>query len=162
MPTIDFTLPQIGKLTYSSENFAKAKVFLFGKWCELASARNLIKPTDLSRSCKYGSLFAQRVFGGSIRGHYEHQYNFIDGRLVDLSHDSLDVGRMTNPYLHEILFFAIPEIQARLAKCSPRAEQWANDFLATQNIACIQPGTQSVLICVPQTGFETLSTKLPT
>ncbi len=134
MPLIDFTSPQIGKISYTYECFGKAKIFFFGKWCEVASNRNLIRPTDLSSSCKYGSLFVQNVFGGSIRGHYEHQYNFIDGRLVDLSHDSLDVGRMSNPYLHEKSYFEIPEIQASLAQCSPRAEQWADEFIENQKI----------------------------
>jgi hypothetical protein len=36
-----------------------------------------------------------QVFGGSICGHYEHQYNVIGGRIVDLSHDAIDVGRIT-------------------------------------------------------------------
>ncbi|BCO29067.1 hypothetical protein MIZ03_3979 [Rhodoferax lithotrophicus] len=130
MPPINFTLPQIGKMPYSYENFAKAKIFLFDKWCEMAVVRQRVKPVDLSRSCKYGSLFVQNVFGGSIRGHYEHQYNFIEGRLVDLSHDALDVGRMRHPYLHEKLYFEIPEVQAALAQCAPRADQWASEFVA--------------------------------
>jgi hypothetical protein len=73
----------------------------------------------------------QSVFGGAIRGHYEHQYNFIDGRLVDLSHDALDVGRMRNPYLHEPEYFSIPELQASLAACLPRAVSWADQFVAS-------------------------------
>ena len=132
MITIDFTVSQTGKLSYSYARFARAKLFLFEKWCELATTQNLIRPTDLSSSCKYGSLFAQNIFGGSIRGHYEHQYNFIEGRLVDLSHDSLDVGRMSNPYLHEKTYFDIPETRISLARCSPRAAQWACEFMESQ------------------------------
>lgn len=75
----------------------------------------------------------QNVFGGSIRGHYEHQYNYIDGRLVDLSHDSLDVGRMSNPYLHEKSYFDIPQTQRSLIQCSPRTNQWANEFIDNMN-----------------------------
>jgi hypothetical protein len=132
MNFIDFTLSRTGKISYSYENFAIAKEFVFVKWCEIARIKNLTIPIDLSRSCKYSSLFAQSIFGGVIRGHYEHQYNFIDGRLVDLSHDSLDVGKMSNPYLHEKTYFDIPEIQTSLAKCSHRAEQWATEFMAFQ------------------------------
>ena len=129
MEFFDFTASQTGKMLYSYANFAKAKIFIFDKWCEIARDQNLAAPLDLSRSCKYGSLFAQSVFGGGIRGHYEHQYNFIDGRLVDLSHDSLDVGKMSNPYLHEKSFFDIPETQTSLTRCSPRAQQWAAEFV---------------------------------
>jgi hypothetical protein len=42
------------------------------------------------------------IFGGSICGQYEHQYNIIGGRIVNLSHDAIDVGRMANPYMNPI------------------------------------------------------------
>jgi len=132
MKTTDWTSPQTGRLPYTYENFAKAKVFVFGKWRENAVDGKRIQPTDLSGSCKYGSLFMLYVFGGTIRGHYEHQFNFINGRLVDLSHDAVDVGRMSNPYLHEPEYFVIPEFRAALTQCMPRAEQWAEEFLANQ------------------------------
>jgi hypothetical protein len=134
MKITDWTSPQAGRLPYTYDNFAKAKVFVFSKWCESAVDCKLTQPTDLSGSCKYGSLFMQYVFGGTIRGHYEHQYNFINGRLVDLSHDAIDVGRMSNPYLHEPDYFVIPEFQASLTQCSPRAEQWAEEFLGNQRV----------------------------
>lgn len=125
----DWTLNRELRLAYSYERFAQAKVFFFRKWCELAAEKHKRPPADLSGACKYGSLFMNRVFGGSIRGHYEHQYNFIGGRIVDLSHDSLDVGRITNPYLHEPEFFAIPEKNASLDRCLPRVDVWVEEFL---------------------------------
>lgn len=125
----DWTVHREPQLAYSYERFAQAKIFVFRKWCEQAAERRAILPADLSGSCKYGSLFMNRVFGGSIRGHYEHQYNIIEGRIVDLSHDAIDVGRITNPYLHEPDFFAIPEKQASLNNCLPRVERWVAQFL---------------------------------
>jgi hypothetical protein len=71
-----------------------------------------------------------QVFGGVIQGHYEHQYNMIEGRIVDLSHDAMDVGRMQNPYRHEPDFFAIPQKNAALNNCLPRVEVWVLQFLA--------------------------------
>jgi hypothetical protein len=130
MPQTDWTSPRTAKLPYSDANFALAKVFFFGKWCERSVQRELPQPLDLTGACKYGSLFMQCVFGGALRGHYEHQYNFIDGRLVDLSHDAADVGRMTHPYLHEPAYFLIPEMQASLDRCLPHAQAWATQFLA--------------------------------
>lgn len=118
------------QLIYSDELFAHAKIFMFRKWCEQAADRGAIAPTDLSGSCKYGSLFMNQVFGGLIHGHYEHQYNLIGGRIVDLSHDAKDVGRISNPYLHEPDYFAIPEKQASLNACLPRVELWVSQFLA--------------------------------
>jgi hypothetical protein len=129
----DWTVNRKARISYSYEHFAQAKAFVFRKWCEQAIERRLLPPTDLSGACKYGSLFINQVFGGSICGHYEHQYNVIDGRIVDLSHDSRDVGRITNPYLHEPEFFNIPEKQASLNSCLPRVERWVNEFLKEIN-----------------------------
>lgn len=126
----DWTENQQAQLAYSYARFAQAKVFVFRKWCELAAERHACPPSDLSGSCKYGSLFMNQVFGGSIRGHYEHQYNMIEGRIVDLSHDAFDVGRIINPYLHEPDYFAIPERQDALDNCLPRVACWVAQFLA--------------------------------
>jgi hypothetical protein len=131
MNLIDWTCSGESRLDYSYARFAQAKSFVFERWCELASERALARPDDLSGSCKFGSLFMRYVFGGAIRGHFEHQFNLIDGRIVDLSHDARDVGRMTHPYLHEQAFFAVPEVQASLSGCSPRAERWGLDFIRT-------------------------------
>lgn len=135
----DWTVNREAQLNYSYEYFALAKVFFFQKWCEQAAERGIIAPTDLSGACKYGSLFMQLVFGGTIRGHYEHQYNFIGGRIVDLSHDALDVGRIHNPYLHEPDFFNIPEKNAALNKCVPRVTGWVLQFLAEIESTKTQP-----------------------
>lgn len=126
----DWTINREAQLAYSYERFGQAKVFVFRKWCELTVERHAFTPSDLSGSCKYGSLFMNQVFGGSIRGHYEHQYNMIGGRIVDLSHDAMDVGKIINPYLHEPSFFDIPERQASLDNCLPRVAGWAVQFLA--------------------------------
>jgi hypothetical protein len=126
----DWTLHQEAQLAYSYQRFAQAKVFVFRKWCEWATERGALPPSDLSGACKYGSLFMSRVFGGVIHGHYEHQYNVIEGRIVDLSHDALDVGKITNPYLHEPDFFAIPRKKAALDNCLPRVDRWVKQFLA--------------------------------
>ncbi len=125
----DWTIDQAPQIAYSYERFAQAKVFVFRKWCEQAVERGARLPTDLSGSCKFGSLFMNQVFGGTICGHYEHQYNMIGGRIVDLSHDAIDVGKIAYPYLHEPDFFNIPEKQASLDKCLPRVNGWVIQFL---------------------------------
>lgn len=136
MPTMtNWTLEREAQLAYSYQRFAQAKVFVFDRWCEQAAEKGHTPPNDLSGSCKFGSLFMNQVFGGKIYGQYEHQYNIIDGRIVDLSHDAKDVGRIANPYLHEPDFFAIPEKQAALNRCLPRAKRWAVQFLLEIELA---------------------------
>lgn len=127
--TTDWTSTKPAQIDYSYENFALAKAFVFRKWCEQANERQKLPPKDLSGSCKYGSLFMNQLFGGEIHGNYQHQYNIIDGRIVDLSHDALDVGKINNPYLHEPDFFKIPEKHASLNGCLPRVGHWVNQFL---------------------------------
>lgn len=134
-PLIDWINPRPGRLDYDAVQFALAKAWFFEQWAALAAERGQPPPEDLSGSCKYGSLFMQSVFGGALRGHYEHQYNFIAGRLVDLSHDALDVGRMFQPYLHEPEYFSVPELQSSLAACLPRAQRWAEAFIAERQEA---------------------------
>jgi len=115
-------------LVYSAAGFAHAKDFVFRRWCELALERQEPPPQDLSGACRYGSMFMREVFGGAIEGHYAHQCNRSGGRLIDLSHDAADVGRMRTPYLHDADFFLIPLYQARLEACRPRVTGWAADF----------------------------------
>lgn len=126
---VDWTSPRPGRVVYSYRNFAAAKTWFFAQWTDFAEERQVEAPDDLSGSCKYGSIFMQSAFGGAIRGHYAHQFNFIGGRRVDLSHDALDVARMRNPYLHELDYFLVPALQASLASCLPRAERWASQFV---------------------------------
>lgn len=137
---MDWTADREGLLSYSYERFALAKVFVFRKWLELAAERKVEVPADLSGACKYGSLFMNLVFGGAIRGHYQHQYNLIGGRIVDLSHDAADVGRLTNPYLNEPEYFSTPEQQASLDCCVPRVERWAQEFLGQAEVISSFPG----------------------
>lgn len=132
MSFVDWTSHREGRVAYSYEKFAAAKSWMFERWTEFASERGLARPVDLSGSCKYGSIFVQSIFGGSIRGHFQHQYNFLSGRLVDMSHDALDVGQMRNPYLHEPEYFNVPELQTSLATCVARAERWADEFIETR------------------------------
>jgi hypothetical protein len=130
----------IGLLAYSYPHFAHAKVFVFRQWCVLACERSVLRPEDLSGACKYGSQFMRLVFGGCIEGHYEHQYNRITGRLVDLGHDALDVGRMRFPYAHEADYFELPEQQEAMRACLPRVSRWADDFV-DEVLGCLCSGT---------------------
>jgi hypothetical protein len=127
---MDWRQTHTGPLMYSEAQFGWAKAFVFRQWCAWAVQREAPAPLDLSGACKYGSLFMCRVYGGSIQGHYQHQYNHINGQRVDLSYDAADVAGMAQPYLHEPLYFDIPEGQRALAGCLPRVDHWVSLYLA--------------------------------
>lgn len=126
---MDWCHPQAGRIRYSVERFTLAQAFFFRKWVEWAAQRRGPVPADLSGSCKYGSLFICRVFGGVIHGHYQHQYNCVDGQRLDMSSAAADVGAMLQPYLHEPGYFEIPEVRLMLDDCLPRVDAWVEQFL---------------------------------
>ena len=130
-------LNKLARLDYSYARFTLAKTHVFRMWCNLAIERRVPPPFDLSGSCKYGSLFMQEVFGGEVQSHYAHQYNRIGGRLIDLSHDALDVGSMISPYLHDPDYFEIPEYKEKLLACLPRVRIWVDNFFRTLDLTAI-------------------------
>ena len=111
------------------ENILKAKEFVFRKWKERATERGLPTPQDLSSSCKFGSLFAQKIFGGKLQGNYDHQHVVLpDGQIIDFSHDAEDVKSLRNPYKHDKKFWNNPDHRESMASCLPRVNQWVEEF----------------------------------
>ena len=118
-----------GKIPATDENLQKAKDFILEKWRERAAERGNQMPSDLSYSCKFTTLFVKMVFGGSIKGNFDHQFNFIDGRIVDLNHDAADVVSLDDPHRHDELFFGNRDHIGSMKSCLPRVEQWVEEFI---------------------------------
>lgn len=116
-------------LSLTAENRARAVAFLFRKWKERAAERHAPEPADLSRSCKFVTLFAKCVFGGHIEGNRAHQFNVIDGQVVDFNYDASDVRGLPDPYLHDGLFFANADHLSSMASCMSRVNRWVDEFL---------------------------------
>ena len=132
---MDWCHPRAGRICYSAERFVLAQAFFLRMWVEWAAERGAPVPADLSGSCKYGSLFICRVFGGAINGHYQHQYNRIEGLRLDMSADAADVAAMHEAYLHEPGYFQIPEVGRMLDRCLPRVDAWVELFLGEVSAA---------------------------
>lgn len=127
---MDWTHPQPGQQNYAPAQWAHLQGFVFARWCDWAAERDAARPLDLSGACRYGSLFMHRLFGGSLRGNYQHQYNDIGGLHVDLGRDAADVRAMSDPWLHEPLYFDVPEQRAALQACLPRVDRWVQTYLS--------------------------------
>jgi RNA:NAD 2'-phosphotransferase (TPT1/KptA family) len=121
--------PTENYLSATPQNIQKAKNFVFKKWQERAEENGRPAPNDLSNSCKFGSLFAQKIFGGKLQGNYDHQYVVLPtGQIIDFSHDAEDVKKLKNPHYHDSLFWKNSEHKESMKSCLPRVNKWVEDF----------------------------------
>jgi hypothetical protein len=112
----------------TEENIRRAKAFVLRRWKERAKEMGRPEPTDLSNACKFASLFAQRLFGGRLRGNWHHQWAEVRGQIVDLT-DAAGVDLPPEEiYEHDDDFWMNDEHEASLATCRPRVETWVNFF----------------------------------
>lgn len=119
-----------GILAPTDENLAQAKAFLRQKWTERYRERHGSgAPADMSDSCKFVSLFVQKVFGGEMRGNPRHQFNWINGQLVDLNSDANDVRTMPDPHQHDTAFWGNREHRASMRSCETRVNAWVKEFV---------------------------------
>jgi hypothetical protein len=122
------------QLPATPETVAQAKAFLLRKWRERAMERGDSEPVDLSRACKFVSMFAQRVFGGELRGNWHHQYLVLPtGERLDLTEPSEELASISSegidPYWHDKRFWGNRDHKSSMASCEPRVLQWVEEFL---------------------------------
>ncbi|AOG03472.1 hypothetical protein [Bosea sp. RAC05] len=139
-----------GLIAHDEAMSDRARVFVLDRWIERDEerARELAAlaevsfddwvqkrgwraPSDLTNACKFASLFAKLIFGGSIAGNEKHQFNLINGRIVDLTAGSSGLAGMKGAYRHDPIFFGNDDHLASLVSCMPRVREWADDFTMT-------------------------------
>ena len=120
--------------TPSLESLRIAKEVALEGWRERAAERGAPAPSDLTSACKFASIFCKALFGGEIRGNEDHQFNFLNGAVIDLSEDSADVRGMlaagADPHRHDIEFFGNDEHLEAMLSCMPRVERWVTRYRA--------------------------------
>jgi hypothetical protein len=124
----------------TTENVDRAKAFLLRKWRERAAERQHEEPADLSNACKFASLFAQRIFGGQLRGNWDHQYLILpNGQRLDLTEPSQNLAGIRaegrDPYRHDRRFWNNRDHRESLASCRPRVDRWVSEFLAQTGLS---------------------------
>lgn len=116
-------------LSPTKHNIEVAKAFVLKKWKERASERGYKEPNDLSSSCKFSSLFAQKIFGGTIFGNENHQYvKLSNGIIIDLNIDAEDVKLLASPHSHDEEFWKNTEHKESMKSCIPRVNRWVEEF----------------------------------
>lgn len=121
----------------SDANIQLAKAVVLEGWLERAKEKGESNVIDASGSCKFASLFFQKLFGGIIEGHLYHQYNVLDGKIYDLNADCQDVRAMAsnaNTYWHDAAFFGNPEHSESMMSCLPRVNCWVKRFKEYQQV----------------------------
>lgn len=120
-------------LAATPETIERARAFIMRAWAARATELGRDKPADLSGSCKLSSMFAQRVFGGTIQGNRDHQFLRLDNcAILDLNEGAADVAALAEPYQHDRRFWNNREHRESMASCLPRVERWVAEFLAEQ------------------------------
>jgi hypothetical protein len=115
------------------EAITRAKGVALQGWRERARERGYAEePTDLWGACKFASLFAQRLFGGDLRGNEHHQYLVLDDVRIDLTEDSLGLVELRrkhiDPYRHDARFWGNAEHRESMASCAARVDAWVAAF----------------------------------
>lgn len=131
-------------LPATTENIDAAREWMLSMWRKRAENLGRAVPKDLRGSCKFSSIFAQKVFGGKMEGNKLHQFNRLpDGSLLDLNEFASDVAEMNSPHVHDPRFWGNREHVESMSSCRPAAEEWAKNFLKRMKTARLNPGASN-------------------
>lgn len=118
----------------TEERLARLRVAVLDGWRARASELGRPEPADMSGGCLFGSLAVKAVFGGTLAGNYGHQFNLVDGGVVDLSADAADVAALDEPHRHDPgQFLDNPTLYEQLESCAPRVRLWVESFLERES-----------------------------
>jgi hypothetical protein len=109
------------------------RAFVLDRWKARATEMRLAQPVDLSSSCKFGALLVHKLYGGEIRGGWNHVHcRLLDGTILDLSRWAADVDAIRNagidPYVNDRAFIRSRDFKRSLENCSRRVEAWAEEW----------------------------------
>lgn len=106
------------------------RAFIMPRWRERELARYFPEPDDLSRSCKFTSLFLRALIGGRIAGNEDHQFVIRNGEVLDLNAGAGDMAALDDPYFDDPGFLGNRDHCDSLDSCLPRVSQWLAEFRA--------------------------------
>lgn len=122
-------------LAATQANLERAKAVALEGWRGRARERGREElPEDLGGACKFASMFAQRLFGGELRGNHDHQFLLLEGVIIDLTEGSEELARLRaegkDPYLHDRRFWGNREHRESMRSCEGRVNDWVERFLS--------------------------------
>ncbi len=126
-----------GLIQPTPRNLKRFEQFLKVKWAERSKQRYdswgdtqdqpWQPPATLEGACKFTSLFANRLFGGRMRGNQQHQFlELPNGKIID----PVPVPGVANPQQHDEEFWMNPDHKDSLESCLPRVNEWVQEFMS--------------------------------
>jgi len=115
----------------TEENLEAVRAYCLGMWRDRhiqQTGSDVGLPADLSSACKFTALFGSVVFGADIGGNYDHVFNVLDGKIIDINARADDVKALEDPYRHDDEFISSDDFQASMESCVRRVEQWISEF----------------------------------
>jgi hypothetical protein len=107
---------------------AELREFVLERWKERAAERGLPEPADLANACKFSALFVKSVLGGRIVGNWDHAFNEVDGKVVDIC--AAENAHLADPYRRDGAFMRDDAAIESFESCLPRVADWVRLFPA--------------------------------
>lgn len=129
LPTVESMLFRKQRCTLrpTPKNVARASAFVLEKWREYWDRYLYDLPDDLTNACKFASLFALLVFGGTLCGNERHQFvQLPDNRILDLTGAAgVPSGCET---MHDAAWWGNPEHEKDMVSVAPLVARWVTEF----------------------------------
>lgn len=124
--------PSNGRFSITDEHLNLASDIALQGWIKRAKERSLPVPSDMSGGCKFSTLLIKSLFGGVICGNYDHQFNVINGHIIDINEHCQDVlalrAKGIDPYTVDTLFLFSPDHLESMFSCMDRVNDWVATF----------------------------------
>ena len=92
------------------------------------NAERLLQSEDRSGSCKFASLLARSLFGGTLAGNQNHVFVKRRGRLLDLNEAQQDVLKLGEKAYVEDKSLSDRAYRDSLGSCLPRVNRWMEEY----------------------------------
>jgi len=96
-------------------------------WNERNAERGL-QSEDRSGSCKFASLLARVLFGGTLAGNQQHVFVRRRGKRLDLNEAQQDVLKLGEKAYEEDGSIGGRDYRCSLGSCLPRVNRWLEEF----------------------------------
>ncbi len=125
--SIDTKKEYTGKYPLNAITLRLANEIMDELWHERNAERGL-ESEDRSGSCKFASLLARSLFGGTLAGNQQHVFVKRKGKRLDLNEGQQDVLKLGDKAYEEDGSITGRDYRKSLNSCLPRVNRWLDEF----------------------------------